>query len=220
MVHVHQMGRRFDPHLHEIDQVGAASYELGAWTGSNGVERTTNVGRALVSEGISSDASCVSDSGQDVRIGRAAAKIAAHPFTYLCVTEGWFPLSHVNSDVAGPAHLVFLKHAHRGANLARRAVAALKSVMLNERGLHRVHIVGLTEPFDSRYASPSCMQAKLKQLTTRIPFNRTVQAPHWPWSQPFLVPVRPRCSRSASSRVVRVSTARLRTWPFIDIATL
>ncbi len=34
----------------------------------------------------------------------------------------------------------------------------------------------------------------------------TVQAPHWPWSQPFLVPVRPRCSRSASSSVVRIST--------------
>ena len=33
----------------------------------------------------------------------------------------------------------------------------------------------------------------------------TVQAPHWPWSQPFLVPVRPICSRSASSRVVRAS---------------
>ena len=35
----------------------------------------------------------------------------------------------------------------------------------------------------------------------------TVQAPHWPWSQPFFAPVRPRCSRNASSSVVRISSA-------------
>jgi hypothetical protein len=44
----------------------------------------------------------------------------------------------------------------------------------------------------------------------RRPSTITVQAPHWPWSQPFLVPVRCRCSRSASSSVVRVSSVRVR----------
>ncbi|MNN81804.1 hypothetical protein D3C81_1986640 [compost metagenome] len=43
----------------------------------------------------------------------------------------------------------------------------------------------------------------------RWPSSMTVQAPHWPWSQPFLVPVSCRCSRKASSKVVRVSSSRL-----------
>ena len=42
----------------------------------------------------------------------------------------------------------------------------------------------------------------VRQELTRRPSTSTVQAPHWPWSQPFFVPVRSRCSRSASSRVV------------------
>src|SRR6202142_4150354 len=37
----------------------------------------------------------------------------------------------------------------------------------------------------------------------------TVQAPHWPRSQPFLVPVRSRCSRRRSSRVTRGSSSRI-----------
>ena len=48
----------------------------------------------------------------------------------------------------------------------------------------------------------------------RRPSTITVQAPHWPWSQPFLVPVRCRCSRSASSSVVRVSSSSSRALPF------
>ena len=40
----------------------------------------------------------------------------------------------------------------------------------------------------------------------RRPSTSTVQAPHWPRSQPFLVPVRPRRSRSASSSVTRGSS--------------
>ena len=47
----------------------------------------------------------------------------------------------------------------------------------------------------------------------------TVQAPHWPWSQPFLVPVSFRCSRSMSSSVVRVSSERSCRFPFTSIAT-
>ena len=50
---------------------------------------------------------------------------------------------------------------------------------------------------------PCAATASSRQLLTRLPSASTVQAPHWPWSQPFLVPVSPRCSRSASSTVVR-----------------
>src|SRR5581483_1405949 len=50
-----------------------------------------------------------------------------------------------------------------------------------------------------------CATARARQLVTRRPSSKTVQAPHCPWSQPFFVPVRPSRSRSASSSVVRVS---------------
>ena len=53
----------------------------------------------------------------------------------------------------------------------------------------------------------------------RRPLTSTVQAPHWPWSQPFLVPVRWRCSRSASSSDVRGSRSRCRTRPLTVSAT-
>ena len=36
--------------------------------------------------------------------------------------------------------------------------------------------------------SPSCMTARVRQELIRRPSTITVQAPHWPWSQPFLVP--------------------------------
>ena len=49
--------------------------------------------------------------------------------------------------------------------------------------------------------SPSCITASVRQELIRRPSTITVHAPHWPWSQPFLVPVRCRCSRSASSSV-------------------
>ena len=41
----------------------------------------------------------------------------------------------------------------------------------------------------------------------------TVQAPHWPWSHPFFVPVRPSRSRSRSSSDIRLSTVTARGSP-------
>src|SRR3954451_12601643 len=49
----------------------------------------------------------------------------------------------------------------------------------------------------------------------RLPSISTVQAPHWPWSQPFLVPVRSRCWRKRSSSVVQGATASCLLWPLI-----
>ena len=54
---------------------------------------------------------------------------------------------------------------------------------------------------------PSQAIASVRQASTRRPSTQTVQAPHVPWSQPFLVPVRSRCSRSASSRLTRGSSS-------------
>ncbi len=53
----------------------------------------------------------------------------------------------------------------------------------------------------------------------RRPPTSTVQAPHWPWSQPFLAPVSSSCSRSTSSSVARVSTASSRRSPLIVSAS-
>ena len=58
-------------------------------------------------------------------------------------------------------------------------------------------------------SAPSCITASVRQELIRWPSTRTVQAPHWPWSQPFLVPVRSRCSRSRSSSVVQGATSKL-----------
>jgi hypothetical protein len=50
-------------------------------------------------------------------------------------------------------------------------------------------------------------------VSIRRSFSSTVQAPHWPWSQPFFGLVTPSRSRRASSSVVRVSTVSWRAAP-------
>src|SRR3954454_13042444 len=57
-------------------------------------------------------------------------------------------------------------------------------------------------------------KASTRQALARRPSTSTVQAPHWPWSQPFFAPVRSRCSRSRSSSEVRLSTVSRRSSPF------
>jgi hypothetical protein len=63
------------------------------------------------------------------------------------------------------------------------------------------------------------MAAKDRQLAIRMSSTSTVQAPHCPWSQPFFDPVSPRCSRNASSSVVRVSRSSVWDVPFISKVT-
>src|SRR5262249_28483831 len=62
---------------------------------------------------------------------------------------------------------------------------------------------------------PSCMRARLRHESTRLPFTCTVHAPHWPWSQPFFVPVSTTVSRMQSSNVVRGSIFNLWSLPLI-----
>src|SRR4051794_40856266 len=57
--------------------------------------------------------------------------------------------------------------------------------------------------------SPSCATANARQVVARRPSSSTVHDPHWPWSQPFFGAVTPRCSRSRSRRVTRLSTRML-----------
>src|SRR5262249_59034989 len=63
-------------------------------------------------------------------------------------------------------------------------------------------------------SAPSFMTARVRHELMRTPLARTVQAPHCPWSHPFLVPVRPRYSRRASSRVVHGATSICLAVPF------
>src|SRR6202040_347917 len=69
-------------------------------------------------------------------------------------------------------------------------------------------------------SSPACITASVRQLLMRCPLTITVQAPHCPWSQPFFVPVNPRCSRNASSSVTRGSRSRAWRRPLTVSATV
>src|SRR6266446_9740490 len=68
--------------------------------------------------------------------------------------------------------------------------------------------------------SSSCMTARVRHELIRRPSTSTVQAPHCPWSQPFLVPVRSRCWRNASSKVVHGATVSLRSTPLTNSVRL
>src|SRR5437868_5063019 len=72
------------------------------------------------------------DRRENVRVRPATADIAAHQ------------LLHVR--VARAARLV--QQRHRGHDLPRGAVPALVPVALDERGLHRVQVLGGAQPFD------------------------------------------------------------------------
>src|SRR5216684_8892190 len=53
---------------------------------------------------------------------------------------------------------------------------------------------------------PSAAATGITQERTAAPSRCTVQAPHWAMPQPYLVPVRPTCSRIAQSKGVLGST--------------
>src|SRR4029079_7077793 len=68
-------------------------------------------------------------------------------------------------------------------------------------------------------SAPSCITASVRHETMRCPPTRIVHAPHAPWSQPFLVPVRFARSRSMSSSDVRLSTVMSRASPLLRTRT-
>src|SRR5258705_7709925 len=65
-------------------------------------------------------------------VGAAAADVAAHPLADFIVASG----------------VPFFQQRNRRADLPRRAVAALKSVVADERGLHRMQPAVRGQPFD------------------------------------------------------------------------
>src|ERR1700758_205019 len=64
-------------------------------------------------------------------------------------------------------------------------------------------------------SQPSWLMARVRHELMRRPSTRMVQAPHWPRSHPFLVPVRSNCSRRRSRSVTRGSASAIsRRTPF------
>jgi hypothetical protein len=137
---------------------------------------------------------CLQHSFGDPEIGAAAAKIAAHAL----------------SDTFGiAARLAFLDEADRTHDLAWRAEAALKAIMLDEGRLNRVQLLAARYAFDREDRAPSWLSANAMQELTRRPSTRTVQAPHCPRSHPFFVPVKLSRSRKRSSNVMRGSVSSI-----------
>src|SRR5262245_14071947 len=61
---------------------------------------------------------------------------------------------------------------------------------------------------------------RMEQERCTSPLTCTAQAPHWAMPQPYLVPVRPACSRKAQSRGVLPSTFTSTVFPFtLSLAT-
>ena len=72
------------------------------------------------------------DGGDDVRIGGAAADVAAHVFADVVVAGG----------------VAFLDAGDRRDDLSRRAVSALEGVLIDEGLLHRMQFVALRQSLD------------------------------------------------------------------------
>src|SRR5260370_15978445 len=83
------------------------------------------------------------DGCHDVRIGSTATDIAAHPFADFGVGEFSYRMCQIFRHVARHAAAALGQHSHGGADLTRRAIAALKAVMLDKSGLHRMVILAL-----------------------------------------------------------------------------
>ena len=139
-VHVDQVRRRLDLQLHQVEQVGAAGDELGAWVARGSRRGLGRRVRALVGEGLHAlPPGDLGDRLDDVGVGAAAADVAAHALADL--GGGHLRLrGQVGADMARDARLDLVEHRHGRADLPGRAVAALVAVVLDEGGLHRMQV--------------------------------------------------------------------------------
>ena len=104
------------------------------------------------------------DRRDDVRVGAAAADVAAHQLADIVVGPG----------------VSLGEQADGRADLAGGAIAALEGIVLDERRLHGVQLAPCGQPLDGRDRLPACMTASVRQELMRRPSTSTVQAPHWP----------------------------------------
>ena len=89
------------------------------------------------------------DRRNDSRIRAATADISAHALTNFVGGQiSGADFSQIGGDVTGVAPPGFLQKRDGGANLSRCAVAALESVMLQERRLHWMQLIALRQAFN------------------------------------------------------------------------
>jgi hypothetical protein len=88
------------------------------------------------------------DCRDDIGVGSAPAKVAAHTLANLHLVELHLLSSHMTSDSAGPPSLSLTQHADGRAKLARGAVAALKGVVGDERPLEWVQALTIGQPLN------------------------------------------------------------------------
>ena len=111
------------------------------------------------------------DCGADAQIGSAAAQIAVH--------------GGVDIFVGGLRRLG--EQRRGGHHLSGLAVAALRHVDLLPGDLHRMRAIGERPSMVVIGWLPTA-ETGVRQERTGLPFRCTVQAPHWPMPQPYLVP--------------------------------
>jgi hypothetical protein len=86
------------------------------------------------------------DCGHDSRIGAATANIAAHALANFIGGEiSRADFAHIGGHVAGVASSGLLQKRDGRANLSRRAVAALETIVLQERTLHGMQLIALRQ---------------------------------------------------------------------------
>ena len=127
---------------------------------------------------------CVSDRVEDLHVAGAAAQVPREPGLDLVVGRRWMALLQRDGRQDHP----------------RRADAALRPAVCDERLLHRVQPRAVRDAL--RSSSPTCprtCRTGVRQLLTSSPSTSTAQAPHSPSPQPSLVPVRCSCWRRTSS---------------------
>src|SRR3546814_12371242 len=83
----------------------------------------------------------------DVRIGAAAADVAAHPFSDFGGVQIGCGIE-IAAHMAGHARLDLVKHRHGRAYLTGRAIAALKCIMPDKSRLPGMKILRRPQTFD------------------------------------------------------------------------
>jgi hypothetical protein len=94
------------------------------------------------------------DRRHDVRVGGAATDVAAHPFADLGLGQLGLSLRQILGDIARHAGAALAQHADGRTDLPRGTIAALESVVRDERFLQRMQIVAVGQPLDRRDRLP------------------------------------------------------------------
>src|SRR3954447_23541651 len=105
---------------------------------------------ALPSTGVAD----LPDCGTDVRIGGAAADVAAHELGDVLIRRG----------------VALLEQRHRGHDLTGGAIAALERVLFDERALHRVQLAVVGKALDRRHlvALARCGEGETREHPTAV----------------------------------------------------